>query len=157
MLAFGFVGDLFRQAVLAFISSILSTLTVPARLVSAVAWLLDKNNNKQECHAWRLIHGMPTFGRAFFAALWKDQPLAEAQHGAVGCIQGRSREEAVAGQMIITHRLNIAGYLSVVDYHDLRSAFQSFTFQQIESVVEGTPVEGDTALFKQYVSKASFV
>ena len=46
--------------------------------------------------------------------------------------------------------------MTVIDYHDLKSAFQSLDLNLVKQTVEGCPEPADTLIFQQLIDKAAF-
>lgn len=100
-------------------------------------WELDKHNQLPSCEGYRVIHGLPVLGRALYRELeLKSEKFNKAPEHAFGGIRGRSREGAIASQLILSHRLERAGHTFNTDFHDVKNAFPSLGHHNIQQSIE---------------------
>ena len=152
----GRYGDIFRNRTQQLIATTLASHDTPWQFNATCAWKIPKMNGAEGCKGWRLVHGSPPLAKAFFRYLWNQQDKTDPPHHAYGCIQGRSREEAVLAAQILTWRATNSGHIAISDYHDLRAAFQSFNQSHICNTLGGH-YDAETSIFAQHVTKSSFV
>ena len=68
---------------------------------------------------------------------------------ASGCVPRRSVEEHILQQLLLGHRSNEAGYLSVTDFYDIQAAFQSIDHDTLDGVVTGPGAQEEDKHFLQ--------
>ena len=131
------------------------TLRPPLRWHCSYVWLLPKNNNKLKCASMRLIHGLQTYSKAFYAGLWKSQDvMPDPQHEFASA--GKRREEAITAQCVMSHKLTVHNISHFSEWYDASNAFPSTSHSAIIDVVSDAKSECDATFFILHVVAAMF-
>eukprot|EP00959_Pyramimonas_sp_CCMP1952_P443009 9274113-Pyramimonas_sp.AAC.1 len=93
----------------------------------------------------RLIHTLPSFGKAWFA----ERLIQKLPYQDHGFARHRRREDAIASTMIIGYRLRQAGWAYATTMKDLSNAFGSTRWDRLDKVVQEVVPHHDRVLCRQ--------
>ena len=114
----------------------------------SITFPIDKNNNKEDCSAVRLVNAFSPDSKAFYGYLWRRQPQMQQRSYASGCTAHRSRLEAIAQIVNIAERLRRAKISFVTTNYDVANAHPSPSHASLSEALVDTRHE-DTGLLKQ--------
>ncbi|CAE8585204.1 unnamed protein product [Polarella glacialis] len=117
-----------RADVQQLLSTIWNTQRAPHTWHHSQVCLVDKQNNKIGCGAFRLINKLDPVGRCFFRVIWNlgNHPPYDF---ASGLQRGRRREQAILQQRVLHDRLIKTKQSFAFTKYDVRNAFPSVSHE----------------------------
>ncbi|CAE8582841.1 unnamed protein product [Polarella glacialis] len=130
-----------------------ATASTPRLWHQSEARFMSKGNGKDGPAAFRVIHLLDPFSKAFHAAIWG---LGDHRRWdfSVGGVSHRRRELALAQQMLLCWRLEHAKVNHIQCFFDIKNAFPSLSRNSIDRMLSLQFDEPENALLHQHHTEA---
>ncbi|CAE8588973.1 unnamed protein product [Polarella glacialis] len=101
------------------------------------AALVQKCNGKVGPASYRQIHLLDPVGKCYYRGLWDRAPFhGEAGHFSTAYLPYRRREQSMAQQRIVLHRLTAAKLSHGLLIYDIRNAFPSVSHDTLDQAID---------------------
>eukprot|EP00929_Paragymnodinium_shiwhaense_P021066 TRINITY_DN13845_c0_g1_i1.p1 TRINITY_DN13845_c0_g1~~TRINITY_DN13845_c0_g1_i1.p1 ORF type:complete len:1628 (-),score=116.54 TRINITY_DN13845_c0_g1_i1:570-5453(-) len=120
------------------------------------AWRIPKFNGKEGPLAVRIVHGLISFAKCYFSALYERQEVDRYPNHCFSA-KRRRREEGIACQCILSHLLCRNKIPHYTEMYDVSNAFPSVSHKSVIELVSNCRLEEEAALFVCHIVGACFL
>ncbi len=82
------------------------------------------------------MHSYGSLAKLYHCTPWQYQNILPPRYHAYGCVRGRSREQAIAVQLIVQERCQRESVSAALHLFDGRNIFPSISHESIDKVIK---------------------